>query len=665
MIRFFQRHALRCIAVPFALMFALAASGQSSKFRAIEEPRWLKLRITEKEAGVYAEGIFEETTFGDGRSFTHNSLFVGPSMGLDMQGSVYHPYLFRFRMSADGSYGWGQDTVESVRGKVERSKMEYLGRFSGSADILANKPYNATVFGNYNHTFRDYDFFNRVIVDSIGYGARAGWENEVFSFQGSYSQYEEDFSGLSGTANSVQELATFSARHRRQSGATSLEYSRSQYTRLDLDRAATGTDQTVTLSNDERFGSRDQYNLRASSSYTRRESIEDPLEQINANAGLTIEHRHNLDSSYNVNFDRFNNGNFTSDNYSGFGIVRHQLYESLTSTLQANAANFETSSGSDSGYSRHFGGGIGEGYTKRLGAEHRLRVGLGLNVQHSEQQSISMVQNERHSFTEVDSGVLGSFFLNLPNVAENTIVVRDDTGREFFRGRDYGVRTLGPRTLIQKTPGSFITSSTVVVDYRAEPGAAGSYESLTDFVEVRFELWKNFWAIYGRISSSMNNAPAELHVPNLTTFTFGTDVNWRWLRTGAEYETFSSDETDYQAIRLYQSMSFRPDPASSMAVELSQGWATYNGGQRTEQNYRLITGYHRTFTPRLRIDLDGGVHFRVGPGVDQTLATLRPSLNYRIGRTVIKMAYDFEYQIALRTEERQRHMFFVSARRSF
>src|SRR5205809_34766 len=103
--------------------------GQTQHHR-IEEPRWLTLNIREMSTGVFAEGTYEETSFGDGHAITHSHLFVGPSMGLNMDGSIYHPNLIRYRIETEGAYGWGHDTVDNRGSSFSRDLSEYLGRFN-------------------------------------------------------------------------------------------------------------------------------------------------------------------------------------------------------------------------------------------------------------------------------------------------------------------------------------------------------------------------------------------------------------------------------------------------------------------------------------------------------------------------------------------------------
>ncbi len=656
------------------LVLLVAVSAPSwalaqQRYRTIEEPRWLTYRISEASVGAYAEGTFESSSFQNtGTSATHDRLFVGPSLGLNLEGSVYHPNLLSYQINSEGAYGWAQETIRTPGSSLHRNEMEYLGRFQGSADLLVNKPYNANVFGAYDHDFRDYDFFNRVIVDTWRYGGRAAFHTESLFLTANYLHRDEDISGLSISSSAHEDVVGFEARHERQTGSTSLNYTFDQYTRTDFGRTGEGTDNTITLADNERFGSRQQFNLNLNTTYSRREANFESSDQLSTAARLTAEHRATLSSAYEVGYDRYTTGSFESDNYAGRASVSHQLYESLNSTLFGQASDYEASDKFNSGYTRRFGVGLAEAYTKRLSADHTLHLNNSVFVEHVDRQSMTTIENERHSFAENLGGPPDSFFLNQPNVIDFSIVVTDanDTPPPFVRGLDYDVIQNGALTIIQRVPGSRIPANGVVlVDYRAEPSSDGSYDALTESFQIRFDLWKNLVGVYSRVSLSLNDAPGEMHIQNLRSYTFGTDVNWRWLRAGAEYQIYDSDQSQYRSARLFQSFTFKPDQDSSLSLYLSQTWTDYMDAHRQEQDYRFITRYHRNLTGPLSLDLEGGFDVRRGRGVDQTLGTARAGLEYVLGKLSVKAGYDYEYQMYLNNEQRSRHLFFIRAKRVF
>jgi hypothetical protein len=266
----------------------------------------------------------------------------------------------------------------------------------------------------------------------------------------------------------------------------------------------------------------------------------------------------------------------------------------------------------------------------------------------------------------VGGSLPNSFFLNLPFVDQSTIMVWNvSRTRLFFEGIDYLVFRNGALTGIQR-----ITTSTidpvVVVDYRAVPTPAGSYQALTDQFGVRVDLFDHLWGIYGRAQWFVNNAPNDMRVQDIISYTVGTDVTWRWLRAGAEYEIYNATYSTYRVARLFQGATFNLDDASSLSLEASQSWTDYTDADRTQQEYRFITRYHRTLSSSFWLNVDGGVDFLSDTGLsNRTLAVFRPSIRYAVGRTTINAEYDFEYTGYQTTQQTARHLFRLSVKRVF
>jgi hypothetical protein len=204
----------------------------------------------------------------------------------------------------------------------------------------------------------------------------------------------------------------------------------------------------------------------------------------------------------------------------------------------------------------------------------------------------------------------------------------------------------------------------VLVDYKAEPAAAGSYESLSESCQVRVELFTNLWGIYGRVNLWRNNANPDMRVPNLTSYAIGTDLSWRIYRAGVEYEIYDSDLSRYRTARLFQSAAYKPDAASTLSLDVSEAWIEYTDARREEWDFRFISRYTHALTSTLRVSMEAGIDLRRGEDVDQTLAVARPGLEYSVGRTSLRAGYDFEYNL-FDQEERLRHMFFFRCRRTF
>jgi hypothetical protein len=657
------------------------AFGQARYLQRYEEPQWMTMHVTDLSAGIYAEGVFDQNNFkSSDTSVTHDRVFVGPALSGGLGGSIYHPNLLTYYVDVDGAAGWSRDSFSSGGSSSTRDEWEYLGRIGATLDFLQNKPFHASAFANYDHTFRDNDFFNRVTVESWRSGARSSLQLGKWNFTVDYLHRDETASSVFpvNQANmreqetvSRDDTLAFATRNERLSGGSALNYSWSRYTRADAGRLGEGNDHSVSIGDNERFGDLERYKLNTSASYFRRDSSAETSDEVIGYLNFNAEHRPHLNSYYDLNYDYFTTGNFDSSSYMGQGALQHQLYDSLTSTLLFRGSDVDTSDPTTKTSTQRYGGGFTEVYTKHLSDTARLRLSNALLVDHTDQhvdtQNVISIKNERHTFSE-SGGPVNTFFLNLPNVIVSSIVITDDhdTQPPFLENFDYRVIPNGSRTIIERLTGSRIaTNAVVLVDYDAEPTPSGSYETVTEAFEARLELWQSLVGIYGRINLSLNNAPTDLRIQNVTAYTVGSDLNWNWLRAGAEYVIYNSSLSDYRSARLFQSLTFRPDAASTLGLEFSEAWIDYSSAHRQEEDFQFITRYHRGLTHHLALDADAGVSLRRGAGVDQILATVRPALKYVVGKMTLDTGYDYEYELFLNNEERQKHMFFLRLKRVF
>lgn len=685
-------HQRTSVLLGILLFLASSAFAQRLYLPQYVEPKPFDFHLTQISSGVYAEGVQDRTTYkNNGTSVTHDHYFVGPSLGLNAFGSIYHPNLLTYHINSEGAYGWGEDSFSGTSSS-SRNEWEYLGRFDASMDLLDSKPYHATGFAGYDHSYRNNDFFSEVTVDSWRYGARSVWQTGPWAFNADYTHHDENTvnpyritqtttntsngvtttntTTVNQTMDSHDDAVNFNTRHDRDRGTTTLNYTWDQYSRVDAGQAGNGTDNSVSLADNERFGPGDKAKWYSTATYLRRTANTEPSsDEVTAGSTLNVEHTPNLSSFYNLEYDYFDQADFNSASYFGQGSISHQLYESLLSSLIARGSYFENTAGNASGSTTRYGGGISEDYTKRLSDTARLRIGTATFIDHTESDSgnVATVKNEPHTFTE-NNPAPNSFTLNRANVVASTIVITDDRGTQppYQPGFDYTVTQNGSRTIIERPFGSSIPpTAPVLCSYQAEPSPSGSYETLSESFQVRLELWNNFVGFYGRINASLNNAPEDMRVQNIVSYTAGSDLTYRWFRAGTEYVIYNSTDSDYQSARAYQSAAFHPDASSSLNFDLSEAWINYSSAGREEQDIIFMSRYHRSLSQHFSMDSSAGVAWRNGQGVDQTLATFRTAIKYVIGKTTIDAGYDFQYNLFLDDQEQQTHRFFFGYKRYF
>src|SRR6476646_8935952 len=103
------------------------ASAQQRFRQAPEEPQWLKMNITQSSIGVYTEGTFEHTRFEGTAPVDYSRIFIGPSLGLGLQGSIYHPDCARLILDSEIAVGWAEDHIKSGASTSSRSELEQRG----------------------------------------------------------------------------------------------------------------------------------------------------------------------------------------------------------------------------------------------------------------------------------------------------------------------------------------------------------------------------------------------------------------------------------------------------------------------------------------------------------------------------------------------------------
>lgn len=656
-----------CLFAAAALALPRESPAQNYRARLLrpEDPQWLKIRISQMELGAYAEKLTEKTTYeGSDRSTTFESSLLAPTLSLSMMGSVYHPNFLRFSIASEGGYGWGTQRTKSTT-TDRKDHIHYFGMFRGNAVLLAGKPVSGQLYSTYGRTHREYDFFTRATVDALTYGGRVTYQSPSVYIGSQYTRTDEHVSDASSSYDSAQDLFNFDANRYRLAGSTAFNYSFSQ-SRFSDQGSPDGTRMhSVALADNERLGSREQADLQSGVTYTHEESATDPSDQATGHASLGLDHTPDLSSYYTASYDHFETGDFISDSAGGSAGLSHQLYESLNSSVTADGSTSHSSDDTGSGYTRQYGATWNEGYRKRLGARHRLRLDNTLSVSHTDQKTGGRVVNERHSFPAPPQSE--SFVLGRAGVIESSIVVSDENNlRLFVRGIDYEIFPSGSRLEIRRIPGGRITQGgTVLVDYDATPGGRGGYETVGERCGIRLDLWEDLWGIYGRYQITRNNAPAELSALDQTRYTYGTDVSWEWFRAGAEREIYDSEGSAYEANRLFEAFSFTPDPLSAFSLDLSQTFTTFRDTDRYERDYRFLTNYRRQLTRNLNASASAGLDLRSGEGVDQTLVVFRPVIHYVYGLTSIELTYDREYDDYLRQEKRNKQQFTVTLKRSF
>ncbi|MCX6895040.1 MAG: hypothetical protein NTZ16_05975 [Verrucomicrobia bacterium] len=202
----------------------------------------------------------EQQTTTPSQTTSRERIIVQPAVGIGLEGSVYHPNLLHYRIGAELGMDWQSSRMDAQSG----TSSSFLQRYHLSLDLLRNQPYAMAAFADKDLTYRDYDFFTRVRVDSTRYGARAGYNTGPVPFNVSYTHYDEQVTELARPTQTTEEMLNFSAANNRRDDRahSQLFYNLNQYTRQgDGFGTERGLCQNVSLSDSENFGAKDWIQL--------------------------------------------------------------------------------------------------------------------------------------------------------------------------------------------------------------------------------------------------------------------------------------------------------------------------------------------------------------------------------------------------------------------
>jgi hypothetical protein len=639
-----------------------------------ESVRWMRWRFTEVNTGIEMEGDREQRSVA-GSQVNRDSLYVVPTVGLGLQGSIYHPNLLQFNLNGQNGVGWQENRVD-VPGGGNRSDALYLLRYQMSASLLKEKPYAATAFAEQEHTVRDYDFFTRATVDQRNLGGSVGFSDGPMPVSVSFRQVDEQVSGQARPLSLNENILTFSTYHEHSPGnRTDLSYTFDDYSRQESDAyTQTGTQHSIALNDQKTFGRGNRMKLTSSLSYQQLNSLTTPIGSGNANdrfnryftdhEHLNWKHTGQLQSDYNYSYNLQDSGAILSDGQAASAGLRHQLYESLSTAFDVHGQLNSSSGAGTSLSTTRYGVGLNENYTKRLGGWGRLTLGYGGLLDRERRETLGLVQfvvGETHTLND---GVIT--FLDQPQVSVSSIQVSDASGAVLYRELlDYLVITHGERTEIKRTVGGQIPNGgTVRVDYSVVSQPSDSYTTFANQFQVRLDFFDGLLGLYGRLNLQDNYGGQSLVLEEITDQVAGLDFTWRWLRTGAEYEVYDSNLSPYRTARLFENFTLAASPDATLGLDVGQSWSTFPQSHRTLATYHAIARTRLRLSSALTVNLEGGMRRQDGEGYDQNLATARANLEFKAGKLAMRAGYAYENETFIE-ELRLRHYFFFRAKRTF
>jgi hypothetical protein len=661
----------------FAGLLIVGLMQRLAPWARADEPAWFRLDgLPETSAGLEVDGS-DETTRIAGVNSVYDTLFIVPTAGLKTSGSIYHPNLLAFDLDGELGWGWNKMTTTSPGYRQSINESDELDRYQVQVDLLQEKPYNASFFAAQDHTYRDYGSFDTYTVDSSRYGGRLSWDVGNFTLTTDFGLRDETDTGLLDSSEVKETYVNFLGIHKRQNGQTTVTARWDMFDNILNFGTVTSLNESVGVADSETFGSRKQITAASGISISHAEYGSQQIDTVNATENININHRPNLDSFLIFDFEENNLHPATETFVQGQYGLRHQLYESLSSTADIHGTYQDNSDVSGGSTLDLYGIGLAENYQKRLQSWGHLSASANIIADHEDDNAVGDTLtsiDESHQVYLPTSAQYRPVYLVHPNVLTGTIQVTAG-GQQLIEGTDYEVVSSGQLSEVRLIvpPSSHLQgllgasdNLAISVSYQSEATGTASFEALTSDAEIRLDLFGHY-GIYGRLNWMDDNAPPMVLTQTLTDLVGGMDYKWRAFRTGAEYEDYDSNFSKYTALRFFQSLNFSLNSRSSLALNMNESFYHYDpSGDQTL--YQFTTRYSLQLWSSLSCYVQGGVSSQDVLGSDQFQGSAQTGFTWTRGKLSVRAGYEYNTLSTTSgrfTEDFEKNRFFAYLKRTF
>lgn len=546
-----------------------------------------------------------------------------------------------------------------------KSKNSNLNRFHVLSSFLREKPYAFSLSADKSREIQNRDFFERQVIDSTKYGGNFGFKNDFIPVNFSFSNDSKTINRVTRPSQDFEDdqISVSLSKESEMTGGTHFDFTQDKFSRTESGVPdQKGASQDLHLSNQKPL-SGDKEKLLTSLFHfyeltgTRDSSI------FSLNERLDIKHNDFLSSVCSYDFSERSASDIDTLDH-GFNIdFRHQLYESLNSTLNLHYFDSDATNFSQNIY----GLSLNEDYVKKLGKIGRLSSGVGLGYDEEERKApgniVSMI-DEPHTLTTGAVTLLAS-----PDINISTIVVTNTAGAITYTvDVDYQLTSAGSRLQIQRIPGGSIASGQqILVDYQASSSPFFKFNTLAKNYRFRMDFLDDLVGIFYRLTHEDHPRVTEEENTILQTLTdtiYGLDFNYKGFKIEWENEDYDSSLSPYKRQGLKESLSFNPSAKSTYMLQSSQSRLRLVNTRETQKFYDVISRYMLTINPATRLNLEAGYRWQEGAQIDLEDLTGRMSIEFNFGNFMMTTEYNFEKQIYLQ-DSLINHFFFTRINRKF
>ena len=472
-------------------------------------------------------------------------------LDIETGGWFYLPALAVYTLKL--SPEWQQSFRQPDEGE-RRTTDSFLMGYSGELIFLKYKPYTLRFFADRHRSTLQSSFAQRSRTESDSYGATLMLKYRILPTTLDYKHEKSSQEGFF-TTDRKSDGYRLNMKYDRRLGETLLNAS---YTDSVQTTQATSIHlkiQNAAIQNYSNLTKDRSMTLSSGLGYRSAEGDITKNTGYSFSENLQWRHLENLSTNYTLRYDKNTSDAFTTETKGIDFNLTHLLYETLLTSINADASSNRFTGGETNEYRA----GVGFNY-KREVPKGMLNINIGYNYGITNQDFVpGFIQVIDESVT-LTNGVIT--LLANKHADIDYIAITDNTGTiSYINGIDYRITEMDPFVRISRITGGGISNGQeVLVDYRYISNQPFDYSTFSQYYGISLNLWSS-WRIYYHFNRSKQKALAGVPSERLiddSIHAIGTELNWKWNRTVFEAEDRQTTIMPFTRWRIEETVTLRP-----------------------------------------------------------------------------------------------------------
>jgi len=480
------------------------------------------------------------------------------------EGWIYLPALavYTLRLSPQ----WEQ-TFFHPDEEGKRTARSFLQGYFAEFIFLQYKPYTLRLFADRHRSTLLSSFAQRSKTESDAYGAALMLKYRILPTTIDYNHEESSQRGFF-TTDRESDKFRLNIKYDKHFGQTLLDASYTDTAQTTQGTSINLKTQNATIQNYSNLTKNKRITLSSGLGYSYAEGDIIKNTGYGLSENLQWRHMENLSTNYTLRYDKNTSEAFTTETKGIDFNLTHLLYETLLTSIDADASSNRFTGGETSLYRA----GVDFNYNREV-PKGMLNISMGYNYGITNQDFLpGYVQVLDESITLTD-GVIT--LLANKNIDINSITVTDSTGTIIYiKDIDYRVTEIDSFVRISRIIGGRIDNGQVVfVDYRYLSNPPFDYSTFSQYYGISLNLW-SAWRIFYRFNRSEQRFISGTPPGTLTDdsiHTIGTELDWKWSRSAFEFEDRQTIKIPIKKWRIEETITLRPSKKTFLNLSGNYG----------------------------------------------------------------------------------------------